>query len=254
VYRNIAVDNRFGRVIFAVVRRIKAIGPLLRGVMRMSEKEQDRPGAAPRMSIVLWDMFTGSASYREIFGRTLDPRFLTRFLWDSLRSLRGGWSTGKKRWRMVEGVLGKDYADGEVICRQGEVGDRMYVIQAGRAVVSREQDGVEGIVGILGPGDVFGEMSIFEREPRSATVRAKGAIRVLTLDRRAFLRHVHEDPSLAYRILQQMSHRIRSLDAEVSWLLSHAGEGPESSAEPPADRPPAPVADANGDGNPRIQR
>lgn len=124
---------------------------------------------------------------------------------------------------MAEGLLGKDYADAEVICRQGEVGDRMFIIQDGRAVVLREDEGIEEVVGVLGPGDVFGEMSIFERQPRSAMVRAKGAARVLTLDKQWFLSHVQEDPSLAYRILQQMSHRIRSLDAEVSWLLSHAG-------------------------------
>jgi CRP/FNR family transcriptional regulator, cyclic AMP receptor protein len=138
---------------------------------------------------------------------------------------------------MAEGMLGKDYADGEVICRQGEGGDRLFVIQAGRGVVLREEDGVEEIVGVLGAGDVFGEMSIFERQPRSATVRAKGATRVLTLDKQWFLSHVQEDPSLAYRILQQMSHRIRCLDAEVSWLLSHAGEGLEDSKGRPSGSP-----------------
>ena len=83
VYRSIAIDNRFGWLIFGVVHQIKRFEPLLRGVMRMSEKEQAGSGAARRMSIVLWDMFTGSAPYREIFGRTLDPRFLGRFLWQS---------------------------------------------------------------------------------------------------------------------------------------------------------------------------
>ncbi len=93
VYRDIAGDNRFGRAIFAVVHGIKAFGPLLRGVLRMSEKEQGSDCGARRMSIVLWDMFTGSASYREIFGRTLQPAFLARFLWEGARSIRGGWST-----------------------------------------------------------------------------------------------------------------------------------------------------------------
>jgi CRP-like cAMP-binding protein len=116
------------------------------------------------------------------------------------------------------GVLGREYDDGEVVCRQGEVGDRMYVIQAGRAVVSREEGGTDVVVGELRPGDVFGEMAIFDRQPRSATARAKGKARVLTLDKRAFLRQVHEDPSLAFRILERMSHRIRSLNEEVSRL------------------------------------
>jgi flavin-dependent dehydrogenase len=78
VYRSIARDNRFGKLIFSVVHWIKAIEPVLRGVMWMSASEQRRAGAARRMSLVLWDMFTGSAPYRDIFVRTLDPRFLSR--------------------------------------------------------------------------------------------------------------------------------------------------------------------------------
>lgn len=123
---------------------------------------------------------------------------------------------------MDKGVLGKEYGDGEVICRQGEPGDRMYVIQAGRALVIHEGEDATVIVRELTAGDLFGEMAIFERQPRSATVRAKGAARVLTLDKRAFLRGVHEDPALAYRILEGMSHRIRSLTEELSRLKSHA--------------------------------
>ena len=73
-------------------------------------------------------------------------------------------------------------------------------------------------MGELETGEVFGEMAIFDQQPRSATVRAKGNARVLTLDKRAFLRRVHEDPSLAFRILQQMSHRIRVLDEKVSQI------------------------------------
>ena len=119
---------------------------------------------------------------------------------------------------MDNGVLGREYGDGEVICRQGEPGDRMYVMQAGRATVVREENGTEVVVRELKGGDVFGEMAIFERQPRSATVRAKGTARILTLDKRAFLRGVHEDPSLAYRILQAMSQRVRSLTGELSRL------------------------------------
>lgn len=117
---------------------------------------------------------------------------------------------------MDEGVLGKEYLDGEVICRQGEPGDRMYVIQRGGAAVFREEGGVEIRINELAAGDIFGEMAIFDRQPRSATVRAKGIVRVLTLDKRAFLRQVHEDPTLAYRILEGMSQRIRRLDRELS--------------------------------------
>ena len=115
---------------------------------------------------------------------------------------------------MYEGALGREYADGEVICRQGEPGDRMFVVQSGRAVVEVD----EVFVTELKAGDLFGEMAIVERRPRSATVRADGPARVLTLDKRAFLRQVHEDPSLAYRILETMSRRVRRLDGELAEL------------------------------------
>jgi CRP-like cAMP-binding protein len=133
---------------------------------------------------------------------------------------------------MGEGALGREYADGDVICRQGERGDRMYVIQAGQATVTREEGGAESVVGELNAGDIFGEMAIFDRQPRSATVRARGAARVLTLDKRAFLRQVHEDPSLAFRILETMSRRIRDLDAELSRLKQPHPEAARLSSSP----------------------
>ena len=118
----------------------------------------------------------------------------------------------------VEGALGKEYSDREVICRQGEKGDRMYVIQSGHVAVVREEEEGEVVLADLKTGDVFGEMALFDRQPRSATVRARGKARVLTLDKRAFMRRVHEDPSQAFRILQGMSRRIRNLNSELTRL------------------------------------
>lgn len=117
---------------------------------------------------------------------------------------------------MSEGAVGKEYADGEVICRQGEPGDCMYVVQSGRVEILHEEGGSALNVRELTAGEIFGEMAIFERQPRSATARAKGAALVLTLDKRAFLKRVHEDPSLAYNILRAMSRRIRSLTDELA--------------------------------------
>jgi CRP/FNR family cyclic AMP-dependent transcriptional regulator len=111
--------------------------------------------------------------------------------------------------------LGRQYAPGEAICRQGELGDCMYVVQSGEVVVTRRGEGAGSVLALLGPGETFGEMAVLSRQPRSATVRALGHARVLTLDRRASLRRLHEDPSLASRILQQMSERVRRLDERL---------------------------------------
>ncbi len=113
------------------------------------------------------------------------------------------------------GNLGRIYQNGETIIRQGEIGDCMYVIQEGQVEVLQEKNGREVRLAICAKGDFFGEMAIFERDIRSATVRALGVVRVLTVDKRIFLRRIHEDPSLAYNIVQKMSRRLRELNEEV---------------------------------------
>jgi CRP-like cAMP-binding protein len=109
------------------------------------------------------------------------------------------------------GNLGKKYTDGETIIRQGDVGNCMYVIQEGTVAVIAEHDGNEILLREIGKNGFFGEMALFEEEVRTATVRAVGDVRVLTVDKKNFLSGIHEDPSLAFRIVETMSHRIRDL-------------------------------------------
>ena len=118
------------------------------------------------------------------------------------------------------GALGKTYEDGQYITKQGESGQCMYIVQQGCVEVVVEGREGEIVLSRLEIGDVFGEMALFTGEPRSASVRAQGSARVLTVDKRGFLRRIHEDPSLAFRILQRMSERIQALDEEVVRLRS----------------------------------
>ena len=117
---------------------------------------------------------------------------------------------------MSEGALGKSYADGEVIVRQGDVGDCMFTVQEGRLEVVATREGRDEVrLSIMEKGAIFGEMAIFERQVRSATVRALGAARVLTVDKKTFLRRVQEDPTLAFNLVRIMSERIRALSSQV---------------------------------------
>jgi CRP-like cAMP-binding protein len=113
---------------------------------------------------------------------------------------------------MDTGSLGRLYQDGEVIIREGEVGNCMYVIQEGQVEILREGVGEDFHIAMRRKGDFFGEMAIFDREVRSATVRAVGQAYVITVDKKNFLRRVHADPSLAFRLVETMSHRIRELN------------------------------------------
>ena len=117
---------------------------------------------------------------------------------------------------MKDSNLGKFYKDGEVVARQGELGDVMLVIQEGQLAVFKEHEGRLPVrVAVLNKGDIYGEMSIFEQEIRSATVQALGEARVLTVDKKTFLRHVQEDPTLAFNLVRMMSQRIRNVNAEI---------------------------------------
>ncbi len=108
--------------------------------------------------------------------------------------------------------IGREFRAGETIIRQGDVGDTMFVIQEGQVEVVQREGGTEIVLGVLGSGDFFGEMAIFEKEVRSATVRARGDVRVLTVDRKTLLRRISADPSLALRMLEKMSSRLRALN------------------------------------------
>ena len=94
VCRAMETDNSIGKVIFTVVRQMRKRTLTRRAVLRMVFREQQGMANPERgMSLVMWDMFTGSASYGEIFLRTLRPAFwahLLRELLISLGSLAGG--------------------------------------------------------------------------------------------------------------------------------------------------------------------
>lgn len=125
---------------------------------------------------------------------------------------------------MTQSKLGRVFGDQEIIMRQGEPGECMYVVLEGHADVVREHGGSATLLATLGPGDFIGEMSLFERESRSATVRARGEVRMLTVDRRTLLGRIHEDPSLAMKVLERMSMRVRELDIEIARMRSVASE------------------------------
>jgi flavin-dependent dehydrogenase len=84
----IAADNAIGKFMFTVTHVFKYARFSRRAIARMSRNEQARPGSARRLSSVLWNMFTGSAPYREILKDTLHPAFLTGMTWNLLLGAR----------------------------------------------------------------------------------------------------------------------------------------------------------------------
>ncbi len=121
--------------------------------------------------------------------------------------------------------LGRSYADGSTIIFQGAKADNFFIILEGRVeVVIDKPTSPPQRIAILEKGgdDVFGEMSCFDDLPRSATVRALGPARVLSIDRKGILRWMQEDPSTVLQILTKMSKRIRTLNDEILSLRQEA--------------------------------
>ena len=121
---------------------------------------------------------------------------------------------------MTTGELGKIFQDKELIIKQGETGDCMYVIQDGEVEILRESDGTKVSIARLGTGEFFGEMAVLESDVRSASVRALGEVRVLTIDKKNFMKRINQDTSIAFRLVKMLTKRLRDMDREVDTLVS----------------------------------
>ncbi len=108
---------------------------------------------------------------------------------------------------------------GSVIVSHEEPGDALFVIVTGKVkVVLYGETGREIILSILRGGDFFGEMSLLDRQPRSANVVAVEDSQLLGLDREAFQTHLTTHPTTALAILAEMSRRLRHADEVIGNL------------------------------------
>lgn len=117
---------------------------------------------------------------------------------------------------MDNNKLGAEYQNGEVIIKQGSIGNCLYVIQEGKVEVISESNGTEKKIAELGESEFFGEMGLFEKDIRSCTVKALGKAKILSVDKRNFYKSIEKDPSIAYRLLEKMSKRLRETNLQIS--------------------------------------
>ncbi|MFQ5957238.1 MAG: diguanylate cyclase domain-containing protein [Candidatus Brocadiales bacterium] len=122
-----------------------------------------------------------------------------------------------------KGLLGKTYKDGDIIVKEGTKSREMYIIQAGKVKVVKDRGNEEIELGVLHEGDVFGEMSLLDTKPRSATVKAVGKAKVLAIDREVFLKRVEEDPAFALVIMRDMgTNTLLSTALEISRVVENS--------------------------------
>ncbi|WP_130471302.1 Crp/Fnr family transcriptional regulator [Candidatus Magnetaquicoccus inordinatus] len=115
--------------------------------------------------------------------------------------------------------LGKLYAAGEIIFRQGDPADCCYAILEGQVEMSYEnKDACWLSLEILEKNEVFGTTSLFGDMPRILTARAVVDSRLLTIDKSGFLQWIQEDPTLALRVLLSMANRSHRLIEQIVQL------------------------------------
>ncbi len=123
--------------------------------------------------------------------------------------------------RKLESVVEEhSFRKNEVIFHAQDRGTTLFIIKRGRVKVSKaDRRGKEIILGILEPGDFFGEMSLLDSEPRSATVSSLEPCQALIVSREQFLQFIPRHPELVMKILTTLILRLRKADEKISRLV-----------------------------------
>jgi CRP/FNR family cyclic AMP-dependent transcriptional regulator len=124
----------------------------------------------------------------------------------------------------------RSFKDGAIIFDEGSAGDRAYIVRSGKVRIFRVDDaGHETLLTALGAGEMFGEMSLFERKPRSASAQAVGDTEVEVVSE-VELERLVGDPTVLH-ILRKMSARIREVDDALEKMSVEGAKRRESMAE-----------------------
>ena len=111
-------------------------------------------------------------------------------------------------------------AQGEIIFQEGEPGDRLYVILEGKVKLGRSSnDGRESLLAILGPGEMFGELSLFDPGPRTSTAAALTDAVILALSNEQLRPWLAGRPEVAAALLQALARRLRRTNEAMADLV-----------------------------------
>ncbi len=111
---------------------------------------------------------------------------------------------------LVQKVIRRTFYEGEALMRRGEDGDALYIIDQGSVkIVTVDKEGGELVLNHCGPGEAIGEMSLFDKEPRSAGVIALEETHALELKQDAFFELLNQRPDLALNFIRSFSARLR---------------------------------------------
>jgi CRP/FNR family transcriptional regulator, cyclic AMP receptor protein len=115
----------------------------------------------------------------------------------------------------------------DTVFREGDLGMDMFIIQSGTVAVDKKIGGTVRRLAIFGKGDFFGEMSLLEHLPRTATVTALEDCEMVRIDGSTFDSMIRSNTEIAVRMLRKFSVRLREMDKKIeALLLDRADEKP----------------------------
>ena len=113
-----------------------------------------------------------------------------------------------------------EYPRGRAIFSEGELGDRLYVILSGKVKLGRHSaDGRENLLAIMGPSDMFGELSVFDPGPRTSSATAVTDVQLATMERNSMLQWIRLRPEIAEQLLRVLARRLRRTNNSLADLI-----------------------------------
>ncbi len=116
--------------------------------------------------------------------------------------------------------IGRDFKAGDVLFREGETGEEMYVIQSGLVQVLKRVGTDERALATLGRGEFLGEMAILNNKPRSATAVVLEDARCLVIDARTLESMITKNPEIAMRLIKKLARRLDNADEMIQILMN----------------------------------
>jgi len=121
---------------------------------------------------------------------------------------------------LLDSMVPVELSRGDVLFREGEPGDRLYVIAQGKIKLGRRSsDGRENLLSVLGPGEMFGELSLFDPGPRTATASSVADSVCYELRHKALVEWVTQHPTVATHLLGALARRLRRTNETLADLV-----------------------------------
>ncbi|CAA9308645.1 MAG: cAMP-binding proteins - catabolite gene activator and regulatory subunit of cAMP-dependent protein kinases, partial [uncultured Frankineae bacterium] len=113
-----------------------------------------------------------------------------------------------------------DYSRGETVFSEGEQGDSLYIVLTGKVKVGRRAaDGRENMLSVMGPADMFGELSLFDPGPRTATATVLTDARLASLAHSDLRPWIKDRPEIAEQLLRVLARRLRRTNDALADLI-----------------------------------